>query len=92
VICVENLINAVRLIAAIHPYLISKRFQAECIMEFCERRLKVADRKKHNNDARSYRKEDFDLVIKILEANGDIRGSSETVRQDAQRAMIQSGL
>ena len=90
VIEICTMVNSVRLIAAIYPYLISKRFQAESIMEFCQRRLKVVDRRKNNNDKRRYTPEEFELVIGILKANGDCRGSSETWRQDAQRAMIQS--
>lgn len=87
VVSVETMINAVKVITAIKPYLVGKIFQANCILEYCERRLKYADRKKGNAE-RKYSERDFDLVRKVYEANGDIRGTSETIRKDAQRAMV----
>jgi hypothetical protein len=88
VIAIETMSNAVRAIVAVRPYLVGKCFQADCVLEYCERRLKVADRKRHNNDARKYTERDFKLIEMVFEANGDIRGTSETIRQDAHRAMI----
>lgn len=87
-ISIETLTHAKALITAIRPYIIGKGFQADCISEFCERRLLLADRKKHNNAARKYQARDFELVRSVYDANGDIRGTSETIAQDAQRAMI----
>jgi len=86
-VAVETMVNAVKVIAAIRPYLVGKCFQADCIMEYCTRRIKAFDRTK-GNKSRKYTAEDFDLVMKVYQANGDIRGTSETIRQDAQRAMI----
>ena len=86
-IAVETMVNAIKVVAAIRPYLVGKGFQADCIMEYCERRIKFADRKT-GNKARKYTPRDYELVGKVYEANGDIRGTSETIRQDAQRAMI----
>jgi hypothetical protein len=40
------------------------------------------------NERRKYTERDFELVRLVYEANGDIRGTSETIREDAQRAMI----
>lgn len=86
-IAVETMVNAVKVITAIRPYLVGKTFQADCILEYCERRLMVAGRKK-GNKIRKYAARDYELVEKVFNANGDIRGTSETIRQDAQRAMI----
>lgn len=90
VIAVETMVNAVRLIIAVKPYLIGKLFQAECILEYCNKRLLVFKngRKGLTNKDKQYAPEDFDLIRKVFDANGDIRGTSETIRQDAQRAMI----
>lgn len=86
-IAIETMANAARLITAIRPYLVGKSFQADCILEYCERRLKYADRKR-SNDARKYTQRDFELVKNVFDANGDLRGTSETIVKDAQRAMI----
>lgn len=87
VISIETMTHASRLITYIKPYLVGKIFQADCIHEYCERRLKYASRKM-TNAKRKYKKRDYDLVESVYEANGDIRGTSQTIRQDAQRAMI----
>jgi hypothetical protein len=92
VISIDTLSHAKTFLVHIRPYLIGKSFQADCILEFCERRLKVANRKMHNNNVRAYDEKDYKLVENVYIANGDIRGTSETVRQDAHRAMIQSEL
>ena len=88
VIAVETMTNAVKLITAIRPYLVGKCFQADCILEYCDRRIKVSDRKKHNNASRKYTQREYELIRSVFDANGDIRGTSETIRQDAQRAMV----
>lgn len=87
VIAIETLSNALKVIVAIRPYLVGKGFQADCITEYCERRLKYKSRK-FPNSVKKYKARDFELVESVFEANGDIRGTSETIRQDAQRAMI----
>lgn len=87
-VAIETMTNAVKLITAIKPYLIGKLFQADCILEYCERRIKVADRKKVNNNQRKYTEREFELVRLVYDANGDQRGTSETIVQDAQRAKI----
>lgn len=87
VVSVETLTNAHKLLATIRPYLIGKGFQADCIIEFSERRLRLNDRKRANS-YRKYEPRDYELAISTLEANGDIRGSSQTIRDDAHRAMI----
>lgn len=87
VIAIETMTSAVKFITHIRPYLIGKGFQADCILEYCERRIKYFDRSK-GNAARKYTERDYNLVRLVYEANGDIRGTSETIRQDAQRAMI----
>jgi len=87
VVAIETMTNAVKLITNIRPYLIGKWFQADCIVEYCENRLRFASRKMSNKD-RKYSARDYELVQKVFEANGDIRGTSETIVQDAQRAMI----
>ena len=91
VIAIETMTNAVRFIANIRPFLIGKSFQADCILEYCERRMKAFDRSR-TNASRKYTERDYELVSLVFEANGNIRGTSETIRQDAQRAMIQSDL
>lgn len=89
VVEIHTLPGALKLLAVIRPYLVGKGFQADCVLEFCERRLKMFDRHSPNS-ARVYTPKDFELVGSILEANGDVKGISETVRQDALRARIQS--
>ena len=89
VVAIETMGNAVKLIAAIRPYLVGKWFQADCIVEYCENRMKFASRKMGNKQ-RKYSARDYELVQNVFEANGDIRGTSETIVRDAQRAMIQS--
>ena len=79
--------NAAKLIPYIRPYLIGKSFQPDCILEYVEHRLTLSNRKK-SNKKRKYTKRDFELVASVYEANGDIRGTSETIRQDALKAMI----
>ncbi len=87
VIAVETMSNSVKVITAIKPYLVGKTFQADCILEYCNRRILKFDRKKGNKH-RQYEARDFELVTCVYEANGDIRGTSETIAQDAHRAMI----
>jgi hypothetical protein len=87
VIAIETMENSIRLITAIRPYLVGKCFQADCIVEYCENRLKFVSRKM-SNKKRKYSAIDYELVRKVFEANGDIRGTSETIVKDAQRAMI----
>jgi len=87
VISVETMVNAVKVITHVRPYLIGKGFQADCILEYCNRRM-VHLKRVGGNERRKYTERDFELVRLVYEANGDIRGTSETIREDAQRAMI----
>lgn len=89
-ISIETMTNSVSLITAILPYLTGKKFQAECILEYCERRIAVSgiNRKGKCNTKKKYTQRDFELVNNVYEANGDIRGTSETIVRDAQRAKI----
>ena len=91
-ITMETLGTAYKFLMFIQPYLVGKQFQADCLIEFCNRRLKVADRKGKTNKDRQYTPREYELISEILDANGNRRGSSETARNDAQRAMIQSEL
>ena len=90
---IGTMVNAIRLIDAVRPYLVAKGFQADCIAEYCNRRLAVmADRHSKTNGQKKYAERDFELVRQVFDANGNRRGTSETVRQDAQKAMSQSEL
>ncbi|MFQ5542565.1 MAG: LAGLIDADG family homing endonuclease [Candidatus Binatia bacterium] len=84
---IETLENASRLLTYLKPHLVGKRVQAEDLLELCHRRITAFSRKDPNS-RRTYTQKDFELVISILEANRDIRGSAETVRQDAHRAWV----
>jgi len=86
-ISIETLENASRLLTYLKPHLIGKLVQAEDLLELCHRRISGFNRKDPNS-TRKYTQKDFELVISILEANGDVRGSAETVRQDAHRAWV----
>lgn len=86
-ISIETLENAIRLLTPLKPHLIGKLVQAEDLLEFCHRRISGFSRK-DPNPRRKYTQKDFELVISILEANGDIRKSAETVREDARRAWL----
>jgi hypothetical protein len=88
-IYVNNLTNALKLLTALLPYLYTKRFQAERMVEFCEARLKV---KKSGNKSRHYTVADFERVLAILEANGDKHSNSETVRAALEEVKRQSAL
>jgi hypothetical protein len=88
IISVDNLTNASRLLENIRPFLFGKGFQADCLMEFCDRRIKVSDRKIHNNEARKYTARDYELVGSIYDANGNQRGTSETTRCDAEKSAM----
>jgi hypothetical protein len=87
VIRIATLENASRLLTYLKPHLVGKRVQAEELLDFCHRRISGFSRKDPNS-RRRYTQKDFELVISILKANGDIRGTAETVRQDAQRAWV----
>ncbi len=87
VISIETLENARKLLTYLKPHLVGKLVQAEAMLEFCHRRISGFSRKDPNS-RRRYAQKDFELVISIFKANGDIRGTTKTVRQDTQMASV----
>ena len=88
IIAVETLSQSIKLLTALRPFLIGKRFQADCLLQFVQSRLEKTARRKGMtsptfNKQFAYTSEELGWCAQIVQANGDQRGISEAIRQAA---------
>lgn len=81
---IQRMESLLKVLPALIPFLRQKKYRAELLLEFCERR---AGRK-----GEPYSSGDLEVVALTYEANGDRgrKNNSETVRAGANRLKIQS--
>ena len=83
IITVERLANAARFLLHLDPYLIGKIEQARLLRRFLDSRLLRRAGVKRNSDA-PYTSEELELLVKVVDLNGNQRGTSETIREVAE--------
>lgn len=85
IISVETLGNAARLLTAIRPYLRGKGFQADMMLKFVNSRLAKVKLRGRDNQKFAYSKDELEWLDSVIQANGNPRGTSETLREAAAR-------
>lgn len=82
-VSVETLGNAVKLLVAIRPYLVGKRFQCDMLLKFCESRLRKIRNPKGGNHRVEYSAQELEWLDAVIQENGNPRGTSEAIREAA---------
>lgn len=76
----DTLSKSKLLLDTLLPYLVGKKDQAILLLKFINSRMGRWDVAK-NNDDKSYTQDDLETIARIYDLNGNIRGTSETIRQ-----------
>lgn len=84
IVQVERLATAARLLMYLEPYLVGKVEQAKLLRRFLDSRILRRAQVKRNSDA-PYSPEELELIARVVDLNGNQRGTSETIREDAAR-------
>lgn len=85
IISVETLGNAAKLLTAMRPYLRGKCFQADMMLKFINSRLSKVNLRGRDNQKFCYSQEELEWLDSVIKANGNPRGTSETLREAAAR-------
>jgi len=91
IVSIETLEGAKQFLKNVRPLLVGKTYQAELLEMFVRSRISRRSLVTRNSECR-YSEDELDAVTLLYRANGDQRGTSETVREASanNRVMIQS--
>lgn len=82
-----NRLNEIGLfINYILPYLVGKKAQAELLKRFIDTRLKRRTLVTRNSDCK-YTSEELEMLAQVCDLNGNIHGTSETLRAEAKNRL-----
>jgi hypothetical protein len=80
IISMDTLSSASRFLETVGPYLVGKYERAKLLEKFVNSRVNRRDKVTRNSDC-TYNQEELDTCKKLYLANGNQRGTSETIRE-----------